>query len=236
MKMDIHLHSNFSDGKNTIEELIEKAIELGYDVIAITDHVRRTTDWIDEYVAEIELAKKKHHSIRIYSGIEAKVIDLEGNIDAQKWFFDKVDLVLSAFHRIPKGEDIFLSKDEIYADKRTALDLWYRSFIKVLENKNVHIIAHPTEILKRFEIDVPLEMKVEIAKMVKKSKKIIELNIHYKVPDIQLFRLLCNEGVYFSIGSDSHSLKDFEQASINRFWEKLIEECNYECLADSFLS
>ncbi|MGB9596890.1 MAG: PHP domain-containing protein [Candidatus Poribacteria bacterium] len=235
MKMDMHLHSKFSDGENTIDELVEKALELGYNMIAITDHVRRTTDWLDEYVAEIELARRKYPKIKIYSGIEAKVIDLEGNIDAQEWFFDKVDLVLSAFHRIPKGEDIFLSKDEIYNNKAMALDLWYRGFVKVLENKNVHIIAHPTAILRRFEIEVPLEMKKDIARKVKKNRKIIELNIRYKVPDTQLFKLLCNEGVYFSIGSDSHNLKDLEQASIEKFCKELIEKYNYKFWVDGFL-
>lgn len=220
MKMDLHLHSKFSDGENTIEEMVEKAIELGYDVIAITDHVRRTTDWLDDYIAEIELVRRKFPTIKIYSGIEAKVIDLEGNIDAQEWFYDKVDLVLSAFHRIPKGKDIYLTKDEIYADKSKALNLWYQGFMKVLENRNVDIIAHPTAILKKYGIDLPLDIKKELAKMVKKSGKIIELNTRYKVPDIQLFKLLLSEkDVCFSIGSDSHNIKDLEQSKhFDKLW------------------
>ena len=45
---------------------------------------------------------------KIYSGIEAKAVDLEGNIDAREEFFHKVDLVLGSLHRIPDGKEKYL--------------------------------------------------------------------------------------------------------------------------------
>jgi len=103
-KRDLHLHSTFSDGRNTPEEIVEYAILNLYDEIAIVDHVRRTTDWLDNFTIAIERLKRAYQDrIILHSGIEAKVINLQGDIDARADFFPKVDLVLGAFHRIPKG-------------------------------------------------------------------------------------------------------------------------------------
>jgi HisJ family histidinol phosphate phosphatase len=218
IKMDMHLHSNFSDGKNTVEEMTEMAVKLGYKQIAFTDHVWRITDWLDEYVAEIDRVKNKYHSVRIFSGIEAKVLDIHGNIDARDDFLEKVNFVLAAFHKIPNGAGDYLSQKEIFANKKQALDLWYQSFMNVLENNDVHIIAHPTAILKEFGINLPLEMKTEITRKAKIYEKTFELNIKHRVPDAHFIKILRNEGIHFSFGSDSHSTKELEEATIKALW------------------
>jgi len=212
MKMDMHLHSDFSDGENTIEEMTKQATELGYKQIAFTDHVWKTTDWLDDYVTEINRVRKEYASTRIYSGIEAKVLNLRGDVDAQGDFFMKVDLVLAAFHRIPRGERDFLSMEEILCDKEMALGLWYQAFMAVLGNRNVHVIAHPTAILKRYGIDLPLRMKRNIAEKARRSGKILEVNTRYQVPDDQFFALLWDKKVCFSFGSDSHTTKDLRKS------------------------
>ncbi|MCD9024752.1 PHP domain-containing protein [Cohnella silvisoli] len=87
MLMDLHLHSNYSDGKNTPEEMIEAAIKIGYEAIALTDHVWKSSTWIPAYSAHLETLKKKYaNKITLYSGIEAKVVSLEGDIDADLTF------------------------------------------------------------------------------------------------------------------------------------------------------
>ena len=54
IKEDFHLHSNFSDGENSLEEMTKKAIDLRYRKIAFTDHVRSETDWLGIYIKEIK--------------------------------------------------------------------------------------------------------------------------------------------------------------------------------------
>jgi len=210
-KEDLHLHSNFSDGKNSIEEMTKMAIKLGYKKIAFTDHVRISTIWIDKYIREIKRIRKKYPEIEIYSGIEAKAINLQGEIDAKKSFFQKVDFVLAAFHRIPRGNKIYLSKEEIKKNKKIALDLWYKSMMNVLENKSVDIIAHPTAILKRYEIKLPKWMKEKIAKKAKKENKIFEISQKHKVPNKEFEKILKNHNIQFTYGSDSHSIKEFKK-------------------------
>ena len=210
----MHLHSNFSDfsdGERSMEEMTIEAIKLGLKQIVFTEHVRRSTEWVDKYVAEIKRIKKKYPQIKIYSGIEAKVIDLKGNIDAKKEFFKKVDLVNGVFHRIPKGEEEYLSQEEILLDKRRAFELWYQAMMKLLENKNVKIIGHPGAILKRYKIKFPNWAKEKIAKKAKRFNKVFEVNKKFGVPDREFLKILKKNKVKFSYGSDSHSIEEFKK-------------------------
>jgi len=214
IKMDMHLHSRFSDGENTPEEIILHAMRLGYHEIAITDHVRRTTNWLDEFVVEIERLKKLYgNKIKVSSGIEAKVIDLDGNLDAWPDFYRKIDFVFAAFHRIPVGVDKYMKSNEISSNGEAAFANWYKSFMKLLENENAVVIAHPTAILKISGIDVPYEQKVAIAEKAAMYGKIFEINSKYQVPDPILKRLLLDNDVRLLCGSDSHSIRELSERS-----------------------
>ncbi|HJN62264.1 MAG TPA: PHP domain-containing protein [Candidatus Parcubacteria bacterium] len=207
---DTHLHSKFSyDGENSIEEMVKTAIKLGLKEIAFTEHVEKNTKWVDKFVKEIKRVQRKYPQVKIYSGIEAKVIDLNGNIDATNKVFKKVDLVLGSFHRIPKAKEKYLVHEEILSDKKRALHLWYRAMIELQKNKNVDIIAHPTAMLKKYEIRLPNSMKKAIVKNAKKYKKVFEFNKKYKVPDKEFLSMLRKKKVKITYGSDSHNIKNF---------------------------
>lgn len=218
---DMHLHSSFSDGLNTPEEMIVEAIRIGYKEIAITDHVRRASDWLDNFSTEISRLKSQYADvIKVYSGIEAKVIDLDGNIDAHPEFFNKVDLVLGAFHRIPIAKEEYLRGNEISQNKKTALDCWFKVMIKLIENSNVAIVAHPTAILKRNGIDVPYDFKEAIAQKAAEFDKILEINLRYQIPDKEFIRILQRYGVRLITGTDSHSIEEMRASScINEWWQ-----------------
>jgi len=221
MKMDMHLHSDFSDGRNTIEEMAKAAFELGYEEIAFTDHVWKTTDWIDEYIAEIKRVRQKYSAMRIYSGVEAKVLDLHGNIDIQSDFAKKVDLIIAAFHRIPSGNEAFLSEEEIMANGELALRLWYQALMKTLENEDIYILAHPTAICVRYGLNLSVEMKRNIAKKARHCRVAFEMNTRHRVPDDDFIRILLNESVNLTLGSDSHSVTEFAEAANDDFMEHI---------------
>ena len=97
--IDLHIHSTYSDGINTPEEIIIAAIDLGYKEIAICDHVRQTTIWFASFHAEIEQLKRKYRQyITVYTAVEAKVIP--GGLDIKPEFY-KADLVYAALHTYP---------------------------------------------------------------------------------------------------------------------------------------
>jgi histidinol phosphatase-like PHP family hydrolase len=80
--------------------------------------------------------------------------------------------------------------------------------MKLLENHNVHIVAHPTAILKRHNVTVPSEMKKLIAQKAADLGKILEVNSKYQVPDAEFINILRSYDVKLSYGSDSHSIEE----------------------------
>jgi histidinol phosphatase-like PHP family hydrolase len=53
IKIDMHMHTNFTDGKHSVEEMVKAADTIGLKKIAITEHVRRDSKWIDKYIKEV---------------------------------------------------------------------------------------------------------------------------------------------------------------------------------------
>ncbi|HPZ75142.1 MAG TPA: PHP domain-containing protein, partial [Candidatus Pacearchaeota archaeon] len=98
----MHLHSNYSDGQNTLEEVIICAISLGINKICFTDHVWKTSEWVEDYLNEIEYLRIKYQTnIDIIAGVEAKLLNLDGEIDLDDSLYNKKVRVVAAIHRIP---------------------------------------------------------------------------------------------------------------------------------------
>lgn len=208
---DWHTHSTFSDGNNTPEEMVKTAADLDLKLIAITDHVNRKTDWLDDFCNEIRRLKKKYDGkIKVLSGIEAKVVDLQGNIDARPEFFHNVDIVLASFHRIPTSQG-FMPRDRISKEKYEVLEYWHKAMLNVLKNPNVDIIAHPTNLLRMHDIAIPYIVKKEIAESSNKNDKIFEINIKYDVPDKEFIELLEENNVPMVRGSDAHHIQELKE-------------------------
>lgn len=214
MFMDLHMHSNYSDGLNTPEEMIEAAIGIGYEAVAMTDHVWVSSTWLPEYARHLEELKEKYKKrIVIYTGIEAKVLTLKGNIDADPTFYPLVDLVLGSIHRIPKEEGFYSLKDSSAISKKQIAEHWLTAFTRLLENPEVDIIAHPLAELKPFGID-SLQLPIsELADRIADSGKLLEFNVRYNSPDEPVIREAAERDVPFVISSDSHSVSDLVKNS-----------------------
>jgi hypothetical protein len=71
LKADTHIHTRFSDGSHTVEEVVAKAQEFGCDVLAITDHTDRDLKAATpEYFDAIDAARKAHPAMTILAGVE----------------------------------------------------------------------------------------------------------------------------------------------------------------------
>lgn len=209
MFMDLHMHSNYSDGKNTPEEMIDAAIGIGYETMAITDHVWRSSSWVPAYTAHLHSLKMKYRNqIQLYSGIEAKVVSLNGDIDADPSFDALVDLVLGSIHRIPKPDGYYSSADVDRMPQRVIVENWLEAFYRMLENPRVDIIAHPLSELKKFGVREEELPMTEITDRIADSGKILELNVRYNTPDQSVIRLSAHKGTAFLISSDSHTVQD----------------------------
>ncbi|MDI6839724.1 MAG: DNA polymerase/3'-5' exonuclease PolX [bacterium] len=194
IKGDLHIHSKYSDGSHSIEEIAEFAKNLGYSYIAITDHSKsaRYAGGIDEkelkrQAEEIEKAERKF-GIRILKGIEVE-LKKDGTIDFADSILENLDIVIAAIHTFPKEMDMT------------------PAIIAACRNQWVDIIAHPTgRLISRRE-----GYKVDMDKVIKaagETNTLLELNCYYDrldLSDINAKRAK-DGGVKLVLGSDAHSL------------------------------
>jgi DNA polymerase (family 10) len=144
---DLHLHSTWSsDGKNTIEEMARRCMELGYDYMAITDHSHYLREErLEAQWREIEQVNARVAPFRVLRGIECN-IRANGEVDVAEELLAQCDWVLASLHQA--------------FDKNPT-----ERIINAMEHPRVHCIGHPTarKINKRPPAEVDIERVIEKA-------------------------------------------------------------------------
>ncbi len=198
IKGDLHVHSNFSDGKNSIHELAENFIKTGYQYFAMTDHssvlgitggmgskeIKRQWKEIDE------LNKKLKGKITILKGAEVDILK-DGSLDFSDDVLKELDIVIISAHmysRLPEGEQT-------------------KRLISAIEHKYVKILGHPTGRLINRRPEMEFNMEKVISACVQNNVA-IEINSSPLRLDLadKYVRIAKDKGAKFSIGTDAHSL------------------------------
>lgn len=195
IKGDLQMHSTWSDGWNSIEEMAQAGIACGYEYIAITDHSPTlgitqglNEDRIYKQIEEIKKLNKKYKNFRILTGIEVDVRE-NGQLDLPHSVLNELDIVVASIH----------TKFNLPKEQMT------KRIIKALENPVVDILGHPTGRLlgKREPFLVDVEKIIEAAK---DNEKVLELNgcpDRLDLTDIYL-KQAREKGVKIAISTDSH--------------------------------
>lgn len=188
LKEDYHIHTNYNDhsaANLTIKNVIKEAERKGLELIALTEHVRKNSEWIPEYINEISEYKEKT-KVKVVIGFEAKIME-DGSIDCRE------DIARDYF--------IIASFHTKYYDKT----VWTNALKKAIENKYINVIGHLAP-ESSFQLDTK-EIE-EFAKLINKHKKIVEVNAKYKRPPENWIKAFIKNGVTFHLGSDAHSLNE----------------------------
>jgi DNA polymerase (family X) len=202
---DLHMHTTWSDGAYTIEEMIEACRAKGYKYMAITDHSQYlkvanglTSERLREQKKIIHELNEKYDDITILSGIEMDILP-DGSLDYDDELLAEMDLVIASIH-----SSFSQSQDKIMDRLKNAL-----------ENPHVDIIAHPTGRLigKRDGYDVDMDMLIEIAA---KTNTALELNANPNRLDLAAPNLKKAQeaGVTIVINTDAHSIDMLEDMPI----------------------
>jgi len=201
LRGDMQMHSTWSDGTNTIEEMAKKAIEMGLEYIVITDHVRGTFgNRLDEKKLikqweEIDgLNNKYKNKFKILKGAEVDIMN-DGSLFAKDEILKKFDVVGASIH----------SNFKMSKEKMT------ERIIRATRNPNVDIIFHPTGRLigSRAPFEVDMEKIIRVAK---ETKTVLEIDAYFNRLDLkdEYVRMAKNAGVKISIDSDAHSISHFQ--------------------------
>ena len=164
---DLHVHSRWSDGSHTFEELVDAAKSHGYSYIAITDHSKGlgvahglTEDRLLEQLKEVKTLNKKLKGFRILQGIEVD-IKSDGSLDFSDDILEMLDIVVASIHS---------------GFKQPGKQITSR-LISAVKNPHVDIIAHPTGRLlgEREAYDVDME---EVMRAAQETGTAFEINAY----------------------------------------------------------
>ena len=193
-----------------METCVRYAINKGLRAIAFTDHIWRTSDWVDAYVEECNKVKERYPGLQILIGAEAKAINLNGDVDISHRDAEKLDFVTGSVHRRLPDEPDTRFHDLRQLSPEEAARAESDIIVAMTENPVVNVIGHPMRLYYKFfylaektRETFPAALLRTILSAVKNSGKMIELN--YNVPDLKAVMECYKEsGVAFLLGSDAH--------------------------------
>lgn len=196
VKGDLQTHTTWSDGVNTVEEMVEEARRLGHDYIAITDHAGSLKiaggierEEILQQRKEVERVRGKYDDIHVFHGAEVNIMK-DGTLDVDDETLEELDLILASIHSSFRMSEKEMTNRVVYA----------------MQNGQVNVLAHPTcrKIYKREPVNINMEKLIEGAR---ENNVILEINANPERLDLKdtNVKKAVQQGVKLSIGTDAHN-------------------------------
>lgn len=202
---DLHDHTHASDGHHSIEALVAKARERGYEYVVVSDHSRSSTiarglsiEALRAHVKKIRAAQDKFRDITILAGSECDIL-ADGAMDYPDEVLAELDIVLAAVH----------------ARFKQPREEMTRRICRALEHPSVNILAHPTGRLigERDPYDVDLEAVFRAAKQNGKAVEINSSPERLDLNDVHA-RRAAELGVLIAINTDTHFLDNLNNVAL----------------------
>jgi len=230
---DLHMHTDATDGRDTIRQMAEAAIARGLAYIAITDHSKNLamTNGLDDaralaHIKRIrEVDAEMQGRIRILPGIEVDILG-EGQLDLDDSTLAQMDIVVASVH------SRFDQPIEQMTDR----------ILRALENPHTRILGHPTgrKVLKRdayaVHIDQVLKRAAELGVAVEHNASPARSDLN----DLNL-RLAKQHGCKIVVDTDAHATEELDQmrygiTQLRRAWLTAADILNTQPTAEALLS
>lgn len=213
---DLQIHTCETDGEATIPQIVTQAEALGLEEIAFTEHVRRTSDYVEEFVNHVRRARELTN-VRVYAGFEIKVTDERGTLDASPETLARAELVLGSVHRFPTGDGQFLAASHFSYAEASQRELTLA--LGLLREAPIQVLAHPGGMCQRAFGKFPSEYFETLMQASLERQIAMEINTSYTC-DLDGFLALCRKvNPFVSIGSDVHRLSDLGTCR-NALWSR----------------
>ncbi|MGD0444773.1 MAG: DNA polymerase/3'-5' exonuclease PolX [Edaphobacter sp.] len=229
---DLHMHTNATDGRDTIRQMAEAALARGLKYIAITDHSKNLamTNGLDDAraLAHIQAIRKvdteMEGKIRVLPGIEVDIL-ADGALDLEDSTLAQMDIVVASVH------SLFNQPVEEMTNR----------ILRAIENPHVRILGHPTgrKVLGRegyqIYIDTILKRAAELGVAVEHNASPARADLN----DLNL-RIAKQYGCKIVVDTDAHATEELDQmrygiTQLRRAWLTPADILNTEPTAESFL-
>ncbi len=208
LKADLHMHTTRSDGRDSIDAMVEAARARGYGYVAITEHSKALAmangfdaARVRQSVGELESARKRHPGFPILHGLEVDIL-ADGALDLDDDTLALLDWVIVSIH----------SKFDMAPEAATA------RVLRALANPHVHAFGHPSGRLIGSREPVPFDME-QVADAAAAHGVALEINAspdRLDLNDVNA-RLARARGCRFLIDTDAHSAAGLEQIRFGVF-------------------
>lgn len=201
LRGDLHVHTRWSDGSHSLEELVKAARQKGYEYIAITDHTKGlgiakglNEEALLNEMKEIRALNSRLEGFKLLTGAEVDIRS-DGSLDMPDEVLKKLDIVVASIH------------SGFRQDKAKLTD----RLIAAIRNPHVSVIAHPTGRLigerEAYEIDMG-----KVFAALREEGKAVEINAYPLRLDINdvYAKKAKDMGVRIAINTDTHMLNQFD--------------------------
>ena len=201
IKSDLHMHTTWSDGANSLKEMVEACVAKSYQFMVITDHSQYlkvanglTPERLTEQHGLIREINEQYPAIEVLSGTEMDILP-DATLDFDDDMLKQLDFVIASIH------SSFQQPQEQIMER----------ILTAMKNPRVHMIAHPTGRIvgQREGYDPDVEQILDWAK---EYGKIVELNASpYRLDLAVPYLVMAQEkGVPVAINTDAHAIEGLE--------------------------
>ena len=229
---NLHTHSTYSDGENSIEEIIQQAINLNFESIGFSEHAECTYDIgcpelklkdQTSYFNMLDTMQKKYPNIKIYKGLELEYFypNYNGNLDYTIGSVHNF-IIHEKVYTIDWKIEYLKELIEVMNGPKNFIISYYDKLLNFSKNNNFNIVAHIDLYSKFNEIEQIFDLKESwylnvmknIIEELNKLDKIIEINTgamgkglrSEPYPAINIFKILKDFNSKIIVGADSHSI------------------------------